>query len=97
MFIKAAATQLPDGTLIIGKDHSACMQAMSVKCLKSMQGFVTDEGKFVDRIEAGKIAFSAGQIKDDPKGNIILSEEIWHWGNCVWDKEACSYKFKETT
>jgi hypothetical protein len=93
--IKSAACRLDDGTIFEGKDHSACIKQMPVKCLKNMQGFVTSEGKFVDRIEAGKIAFLAGQIKDDPKGSIILSEEIWHDGNCVWDEKACCYKLKE--
>lgn len=42
---------------------------------QEMQGFVTDDGKFVDREEAAKIAYECGQIKE-PK-NTLFSEDIF--------------------
>jgi hypothetical protein len=49
--------------------------------LKNWQGFLTDEGKFVGRQEALKIASSAGQVgvlrpKTSP-AYILFSEDIW--------------------
>ena len=98
MMIKAAACRTDDGTIYEGKDHSACIKQMAVKCLKGMQGFTTTEGKFVDRFEAAKIAFEAGQIPDDPKGDILISEEIWYYNrDWTWDESTGSYKLKEAT
>lgn len=42
-----------------------------------IQGFVTDEGKFVNRIEAGKIAIAAGQIKELEVPPDLYSEDLW--------------------
>lgn len=39
------------------------------------QGFITSDGKFVNRIEAAKIAFASGQI-DRPK-RYLFSEDLW--------------------
>lgn len=41
----------------------------------SVQGFVTSDGRFVDRAEAAVIAFKAGQI-DKPKDE-LFSEDLW--------------------
>ena len=38
-------------------------------------GFVTDAGVFVDRAEAGRIAFEAGQT--EKKHEQLLSEHLW--------------------
>ena len=42
------------------------------------QGFMTDKGRFVDRLEACKIAKSAGQIinKTGPEDD-LFSEDLW--------------------
>ncbi len=40
------------------------------------QGFITSTGRFVDRIEAGKIALASGQC-DRFKGNVLTSEDLW--------------------
>lgn len=42
---------------------------------KSVQGFVTSEGRFVDRIEAARIAYEAGQTKEPLKH--LFSEDVW--------------------
>jgi len=41
------------------------------------QGFVTDEGTFVNRIEAGKIAINSGQIKKMEYPPTLYSEDLW--------------------
>jgi len=42
------------------------------------QGFMTDQGRWVDRKEACRIATAAGQIikKHDPQG-LLFSEDVW--------------------
>lgn len=39
------------------------------------QGFLTDEGSFVSRAEAAKIAFAAGQIQE--RKEFLFSEDIF--------------------
>lgn len=39
------------------------------------QGFMTSKGRFVDRKEAGKIAFECGQI--DKENDYLFSEDIY--------------------
>lgn len=41
------------------------------------QGFVTDEGKFVDRKEALRIATEAGQITEPSGLPELYSEDLW--------------------
>jgi len=94
--IKAAAIKRSDGVVVTGKQHSDCIQKSPFGTCKSMseQGFITTEGEFVNRVEAGKIAWEAGQLKKDPRGRSIISEEIWEWGNCDYDDKR-GYYFKE--
>jgi hypothetical protein len=42
------------------------------------QGFVTDDGRFVEREEAAKIAFDAGQIGQPKK--YLFSEDVFKAG-----------------
>ena len=46
-----------------------------------ISGFTTNTGRFVERKEAGKIAWEANQIKHNPDGEGIISEEIWFYGD----------------
>lgn len=41
----------------------------------STQGFRTSDGRFVNRVEAAKIAFAAGQITWNPEE--LFSEDLW--------------------
>jgi len=43
---------------------------------KGVQGFITSEGKFLDRKEGAKYAFEHGQIKEEEKG-MLFSEDLW--------------------
>lgn len=64
----------------IGKSHADCFhKAHHVKVPMSQkaddQGFITSEGRYVQRGEAAKIAIAAGQIDKDEK--FLFSEMLW--------------------
>lgn len=47
---------------------------------RETQGFLTSEGRFVDRAEAAGIAILAGQADPDEvarRGGLLYSEEVW--------------------
>lgn len=83
MKIKCAAIRRSDGVIIEGKNHAECVLSSppgTCKSGESIQGFVTDIGLFVDRKEAGRIAFEAGQI--DKLIDFLQSEHLtgdWPW------------------
>ncbi len=95
--IKAAAVKRADGVIIEDKDHSRCInKSPNGTCrVGSKQGFTTNTGRFVDRMEAGVIAWQAKQIMYAPNGGVIFSEEIWYNGPCEWNKETKSYEFSK--
>ncbi len=76
-----AAAILHEGKPWTGLRHHLIMRDMVEKLGDSIcpidgpQGFVTDDGKYVDRITAAKIAFAAGQIPA-PKRE-LFSEDIF--------------------
>jgi len=41
------------------------------------QGFVTDTGEFLDRVEAGEHALECKQIKNLNWGKNLYSEDLW--------------------
>ena len=47
------------------------------KLIGEAQGFLTDTGEFVDRIEAGKIALAAGQVSELKWPPTLYSEDLW--------------------
>ena len=64
--IKEAAIKLKDGRVFVGHRHDKIILGHPGEDFKrpnSTQGFITGNGKFVDRKEAGRIAFECGQIK----------------------------------
>lgn len=73
MYIRAAAIRFKTD-LVIGKNHAKCL----AKAKNSMeQGFLTNTGLFVNRIEALEIALNAGQeiTKHNPIDK-LLSEDL---------------------
>ncbi len=50
--------------------------AHGVKAMDADQGFVLDDGTFLDRAEAEKVAIEAGQIKRKATGG-LFSEDLW--------------------
>ncbi len=73
--IKTAAIKRSDGIILAGRNHAFIIQHSPEGTCKgnSRQGFLTSEWKFVGRVEAGIIAFKAGQTKDD---SLLFSEDI---------------------
>jgi conjugative element/phage-associated large polyvalent protein len=71
--IKEAAIQLNDGQILTGSSHADIIKDLEkthgqfyddlVDKLSPVDGFVTSSGRFVDRVEANKIAGLADQIK----------------------------------
>ncbi len=79
MRIKEAAIQL-DGKTWTGLTHAGIISVIAlvtdVRPVKGeTQGFVTECGKFVDRIEGAKIALAAGQVKN-LRGPMLFSEDL---------------------
>ena len=73
--IKQAAI-LYNGILYKGRRHREIVDAnKQVNLRQGQEGFVTSSGLFVDREQAGKIAYSAGQIKRPKKR--LISEDLW--------------------
>jgi len=82
--VKCAAIKTKDGIIFEAKNHAICLQRMKQAKVSTgrdcEQGFVTTDGKFVDRHEAAQIAFEAGQTKklESP----LFSEDLtgdWPW------------------
>ena len=88
-YIKHAAIVRSDNKMITGKSHADCiLRSPFGTCKKgSVQGFMTNIGKFVEREKAAKIAFEAGQIKNYEEGKELFSEEIWSDNNYKYDEE----------
>ncbi len=88
-YIKHAAIKRSDNIISIGKNHADIIKKCPFGTCKnlSIQGFVTNTNRFVDRKEAAKIAFKAKQIKEYKRGQILLSEEIWFYGDYEYDEK----------
>lgn len=77
--IKCAAV-IHCGRIFLGRRHGDAIKiAVEQTGIKPVQvdsqGFITEEGKFVDRQEAARIAFEAGQISQ-PKEE-LYSEDLY--------------------
>ena len=73
--IKAAAI-LHNGIQYTGKRHREIVENnQHVNLRKGKEGFITNQGLFVDREDAAKIALISGQIKTPKKS--LKSEDLW--------------------
>ena len=83
MKIKAAAILLDN--VIISLDPPARHHNIIYKLaaegfptpIKGIQGFITDEGDFVDRREAANIALAVGQCEKLMAPPNLFSEDLW--------------------
>lgn len=82
--IKAAAIKSSNGKIFSverpGRHHDviALMAKLGHKKPLGIQGFITDKGKFVDRIEGLKIAKDNNQIiKKNGNAKMLFSEDLW--------------------
>jgi hypothetical protein len=70
-----------NGRVYIGKRHVVIMRQIweeageEIHISQLDQGFLTSGGKFVNRFQAGVIAFRAGQTKT--RKQELLSEDVW--------------------
>jgi len=71
-----AANKDRNGTVYVGHRHPDAFAIMPDDMIDDcIQGFVTDEGVFVDRREAAVIAFNCGQVSELTE--IVISEDLW--------------------
>ncbi len=80
MTIKHAAIR-KDGKVWTGPNHASIIHDIAASGgrtpVTGEQGFVTHNGSFVDRAEAGKIAIDSGQVKELRNGgNRLYSEDF---------------------
>lgn len=83
--IVAAAMQYEGVTLSLPQParhaqvmHSAVYFMTDVQIAAACQGFITSEGRFVNRVQARQIAFMAGQEPKSTGGDRDLySEDLW--------------------
>lgn len=78
--IKHAA--IKQGNIVyVGKRHSDCFSTMyecGVDKVGAIQGFVTDDGEFLDRYNAAKHALRCGQIRNLKfHQNELFSEDLY--------------------
>lgn len=62
-------------TILQSRDMEMSIDSTSVP--PANQGFLTSEGKFVNRVEAFYIAYRAGQIGDKDGNPRLFSEDLW--------------------
>jgi len=79
--ISKAAIKYED-KIWIGKRHGEIIQQMVVdgfdkRITQAMQGFITEDGQFLSRKDAYYRAIECGQIKDDNKTPLLLSEMLY--------------------
>lgn len=78
-----SAAILQDGVIYLGRRHKDCRDLMLRSGIKPaprpnhVQGFVTDDGRFLDRNEAETHARSCGQLTKPLIGSILTSEDLW--------------------
>lgn len=67
------------GFVVCGHRHGNCFSIAALipkkEGLRGVQGFLTSDGNFVNRKEAGKIAYEAGQIKKLTE--LLYSEDLY--------------------
>jgi len=81
---QARPKNIKEGIVICGQRHLQCLRTFSCITNKparrdqageSIQGFLTNINRFVDREEGGRIAFEAGQTKELKK--TLYSEDLY--------------------
>lgn len=71
------------GYVWCGRRHSNIIQlrvqllGLATRRETSVQGFITSLDRFVDRVEANKIAIPALQVTDNEIGDELISEDLY--------------------
>ena len=93
-----------DGSFAIGKSHAEARETLTIEdiaftCLRENQGFVTSEGRFVNRLMATDIAFEAGQLSEEHYeligGGELISENLWEYGGFGYSIERGYFKDRD--
>lgn len=85
MIKEAAIQRISDGKVWTGRRHGDVIRKINadgdmVTRTRFIQGFVTDDGRFVDRHEAFKIAVECNQLlnpKDPWAAPTLMSEDLY--------------------
>ena len=85
-------TNIDTGVVICGYRHCNCIEIASMmftrkEMIGHVQGFLTNNNRFVDRIEAKKIAESCGQMLHTSRKSELYSEDVWlinYEGESLW-------------
>lgn len=69
-------------TMLLAPRHSQCFSRAATSRLhydktKVRQGFWTDKGRFLDRVEAKRLALANGQLQTDNGAAELYSEDLW--------------------
>lgn len=82
--VKNAAMKLASGLIVFAPKplrHSDIIHALAAAGMNTpiqgQQGFLTDEGYFVNRTEAARLALEAGQTKYLRAPPNLFSEDVW--------------------
>lgn len=77
-------TNITYGLVICGYRHCNCIEHLGnlyererIVQLGIIQGFLTNNNRFVDRVEAKKIAESCGQMLHTSRKSELYSEDVW--------------------
>lgn len=72
------------GIVFCGWRHANCLYQMvaitglrNYEAGESVQGFLTNKNRFVDRVEGARIALETGQCKQLQFGKILYSEDLY--------------------
>ena len=77
-----ASAIIHNGKIYVGPRHHDCIRIIKASTGERTpgsdpQGFVTESGKFLNRIEAGEYAIKIGQIKKLNWPPRLYSEDLW--------------------
>lgn len=79
--VQRLPTNCDKGIVLCGHRHLQCMRTMNsiygltdFEAGESVQGFLTNKNRFVNRTEGGRIAYAAGQIE---KEKYLFSEDLY--------------------
>ncbi len=82
--LKIVSVAIRKGNMIISKsaparhhDVMAGMNFLRVDCIHAEQGFLTNQGTFVNRAEAKRIAMVARQMIKPTNSSHLFSEDLW--------------------
>lgn len=74
-----SAIKCQNGKVYLGRRHNNCFSSMIEKNehINSIQGFLTNKDRFVDRKEGEEIARESNQLEGKLIGSVLSSEDLW--------------------